>query len=67
MSHLRDGASWIWPGGALWQRSFAGRGVGASETEGQGPAEAPARDARTRSKRFSVSKPEKELRGARWE
>jgi hypothetical protein len=67
MSHLRDGGSWIWPRGAFWQRSFAGRGTRASETEGQGSSEAPAHDARTRSKRFSVSEPEKELRGARWE
>ena len=67
MSHLRDAASWIWPGGALWQRSFAGRGIGTSETEGQGPAEAPAHDASTRSERLPVREPEKEPRGARRE
>jgi hypothetical protein len=67
MSHLRDAASWTWPGGASWRRSFAGRANRASETTGQGPAEAPAQPAGASSERLPVSEPEKEPRGARQE
>jgi hypothetical protein len=62
MSHLRDAASWIWPGGASWWRSFAGRGIGASETADQDSAEAPAHDAGTSSERRLVREPETEPR-----
>ena len=66
MSHLRDAASWIWPGGASW-RSFAGRGIGASETADKVSAEAPAHDAGTSSERRPVREPEKEPRRTRRE
>ena len=33
MSHLRDSASWIWPGAMCWHRSFVGRTVQISETQ----------------------------------
>jgi ribosomal protein L37AE/L43A len=31
-SHLRDGVSWVWPGGMCWHRSLAARTVKSSET-----------------------------------
>ena len=67
MSHLRDAASWIWPGGASWRCSFAGRGFGACETADKVPAEAPAHDAGTSSERRPVREPEKESRRTRRE
>jgi hypothetical protein len=66
MSHLRDAASWIWPGGASW-RSFARRGIGACETADKDSAEAPAHDAGTSSERRLVCEPEKEPRRTRRE
>ena len=66
MSHLKDAASWIWPGRASW-RSFAGRGIGASETADKESAEAPAYDAGTSSERHPVCEPEKEPRRMRRE
>ena len=67
MSHLRDAASWIWPGGASWRCSFAGRGIGSSETADKDPAETPAHDAGTSSERRPVREPEKEPRRTRRE
>jgi hypothetical protein len=67
MSHLRDAASWIWPGRASWRCSFAGRGIGASETADKDSAKAPAHDAGTSSERRPVCEPEKEPRRTRRE
>ena len=67
MSHLRDAASWIWPGRASWWCSFAGRGIGACETADKDSAEAPAHDAGTSSERRPVCEPEKESRRTRRE
>lgn len=63
MSHLRDAASWIWPGGMCWHRSSAARAVKAdSEAQEEGVPEGPAQDAGIRSWRSSASEPSEKRR-----
>jgi hypothetical protein len=71
MSHLRDAASRIWPGGMCWDRTSAARAVKAdSEAQEEGVPEAPAGDAGIRSWRFLASGPSekriKTTRRQRW-
>ena len=71
MSHLRDAASWIWPGGMCWKPSSAARAVKAnSEAQEECVPEAPAQDARIRSWRSSASEPSEKgkvsIRRQRW-
>ena len=63
MSHSRDSASWIWPGGTCWHRSLASLAVKASETQ-EGVPEAPGQDAGIRSWRFLASEPSEKRRKA---
>jgi hypothetical protein len=56
MSHLRDAAFWIWPGGMCWHHSLAALAVKASETQA-GVPKAPAKDAGIRSWRLLASEP----------
>jgi hypothetical protein len=51
VSHLRDSASWIWPGGVCWHRSLSSLAVNASETQ-EGVPKASAQDAGIRSWRL---------------
>jgi hypothetical protein len=44
VSHLRDSASWIWPGGMCWHRSLAEPAMKASELQ-QSVPKATAHDA----------------------
>ena len=63
MSHLRDAASWIWPGGMCWKPSPAARAVKAdSEAQEEGVPEAPAQDAGIRLWRFLASEPSEKRR-----
>jgi hypothetical protein len=64
VSHLRDAASWIWPGGVCWHRSSAARAVEAdSEAQEEVVPEAPAHDAGgIRSWRFLASEPSEKRR-----
>jgi hypothetical protein len=69
VSHLRDAASWIWPGGMCWDRSLAARAVKASETQA-GVPKAPVHAAGIGSWRFLASEPSdkrrKTTRRQRW-
>ena len=70
MSHLRDGASWIWPGGMCWHRSSAARAMKANSEAQEGVPKAPAHDAGIQSWQFSASEPSeqgrKTARRQRW-
>ena len=70
-SHLRDGVSWVWPGGMCWDRSLAARAVKAnSEAQEEGAPKALAHDAGIRSWRFLAKelteKRRKTTRRQRW-
>jgi hypothetical protein len=69
MSHLRDSASWIWPGGMCWHRSLAALAVKAGETQ-EGVPKATAQDADIRSWRLLAGEPgerrRKRTRRQRW-
>jgi hypothetical protein len=70
VSHLRDAASWIWPGGMCWDRSSAARAVKANSEAQEAVPEGPAHDAGIRSWRFLASEPtekrRKTTRRQRW-
>jgi hypothetical protein len=57
MSHLRDAASWIWPGGMCWHRSSVARTVKANSEAREGAPKVLAHDAGIRSWRSSASEP----------
>jgi glutaredoxin 3 len=62
VSHLRDAASWYWPGETCWHGPFVGRGVEPSQVEA-GAAEAPDYEEGVNSKCFSAIEREK---GRKW-
>jgi hypothetical protein len=68
VSHLRDGASRIWPGRMCWHHSSATRAVDAdSEAQEEGAPEAPAHDAGgIRSWRSLAGEPGEKRRKTAW-
>jgi hypothetical protein len=61
VSHLKDAASWIWPGGVCWHRFLASLAVKTSKTQKSVPM-ASAHDAEIRSWRFVAGVPDEKRR-----
>jgi hypothetical protein len=61
VSHLRDAASGIWPGGMFGHRSLAALTLKSSETQ-EGVPKAATHDAGIRSSRFLTSEPSEKPR-----